>query len=264
MGLFKKAIGAGVETTCYTITSKTIPRAFSGFKILHLSDFHCAPKKGILLSAKQVSPDVIFMTGDMVDDKLPYGSFLKLLEAFLHIAPVYIISGNHDAYRSDLPEIIDICKGMGAVYLEDRTVTIEKDGSEIFLHGISDPGIRTPEKLDSKIKDSISQLDRKDGYEILLFHRANKLHLFEDENFDLILSGHMHGGQMRLPYLGGIVAPKSCFADSKKMFFPDFSGGQYKFGKTDIIVNRGMGNPVPLPRFGNPTEIVSITLMSQI
>lgn len=260
MGLLQKAAGLGMDITHYTVESKKIPASFSDFKILHLSDFHCEPKKGIITLVKQEKPDAIFMTGDMVDDRYPCGSFFKLLKSLLNAAPVYIVSGNHDSNRYDYHHILDICRNMGAVYLQNQTVKIRKREDEIILHGIDDPAARPSDKLDSKITEYLSKLERKEGYEILLFHRANKLDLLKNENFDLILSGHMHGGQIRLPRLGGIVAPKSSFGDSGRMFFPKYSGGRYIVGGSDVIVNRGMGNSLPLPRFGNPTEIVSIIL----
>ena len=260
MGFFQNVVGVGMKTTRYTISSEKLPKAFSGYKIVHLSDFHCEPKKGIVSAVKEEKPDVIFMTGDMTDDEKPYDSFLKLLEKMIKIAPVYIISGNHDVKHEDYEKLIKICRDMGAFYLIDQCVSIKKDEEEIFVYGIDDPGLRAKEKLDEKIKSSISNLERNNGFEILLFHRANKLSLFEKEEFDIIFSGHMHGGQIRLPHFGGVLAPKSSFGDNGKMIFPDFSGGRYKMVNTEVVVSCGMGNPVPLPRFGNPTEIVSVTL----
>ena len=261
MGFFQDVSGVGMKTTKYTISSENLPPAFSGYKIVHLSDFHCKPKKGMVSAVKAEEPDVIFMTGDMVDDERPYDSFLKLLESMIKIAPVYIISGNHDVQHDDYEKIVNICRDMGAAYLINQCVSIKKDDDKIYVYGIDDPGVRAKEKLDEKIEKSISELKRNDGFEILLFHRANKLPLLEKEKFDIIFSGHMHGGQIRLPHFGGVLAPKSSFGDNGRMIFPEYSGGRYKIGDTEVVVSCGMGNPVSLPRFGNPTEIVSVTLM---
>lgn len=260
MGFFQDVTGVGMKTTKYIISSEKLPSAFSGCKIVHLSDFHCKPKKGMVSLVKEEEPDLIFMTGDMADDKEPIDSFLKLLESMLKIAPVYIISGNHDVQHDDYEKLVDICRDMGATYLVNQCVSIKKDEEEIYIYGIDDPRVRAKEKLDEKIRNSISQLKRNNGFEILLFHRANKLPLFENEKFDIIFSGHMHGGQIRLPHLGGVIAPKSSFGDSGRIIFPEFSGGRYKMGETEVVVSCGMGNSVILPRFGNPTEIVSVIL----
>ncbi len=262
MGSLKKILGVGMASTNYTVSSKKIPKAFDGFRIVHLSDFHGEPKKGMIERVKEQKPDVIFMTGDMVDDKAPYNTFLKLLEALLKIAPVYTVSGNHDALRADYKRFKDAVIATGAFYIENEGVPIKHGAGEIMLYGVEDSSMRVPELLNKKIQASVERLSDYSGYKILLFHRANKLPMVLDKGFDLILSGHMHGGQMRLGRFGGVLSPKSGFADTGKILFPQFSGGRYSFCDTEVIVNCGMGNPVILPRFGNPTEVVGITLKS--
>lgn len=263
MNPLKKIFGIGVDLTRYTVTSKKIPASFCGFKIIHLSDFHCQPQKGILQPVFAEKPDIIVITGDMSDDNKPYKTFLALLKSLTKCAPVYMVTGNHDVLRPDAPEFIKDCRRTGAVFLRDEGMSFSHADGFVTIYGIDDPCAKVTEICDKKIMESLSRLNRTGNYEILLFHRANKLELFKDENFDLILSGHMHGGQVRLPVLGGIAAPKSCFPSGAKMLFPDYCGGRYALGKTDIIVNRGMGNPLPVPRLGNAPEVVSITLMNE-
>ena len=260
MGRLNKIMGTGMALTDYSVVSENIPEDFDGFKIIHLSDFHCMPKKGMLNGVYEEKPDIICITGDMADDERPYGCFLKLLAELLKISPVYMVSGNHDAARADYERFVGLCRKTGAVFLRDEGVCIERGEGKIFICGIDDPALRVESMLDERIKESVDKIERKDGYEILLFHRANKLELLKKEKFDLIVSGHMHGGQIKIPRFGGVFAPKSGFAGSGRALFPEFSGGRYKLGSSDVIVNCGMGNPVPLPRFGNPTEIVSIVL----
>ncbi len=260
MDILKKITGVGVVTTRYNITSPKLSKEFGKLKIVHLSDFHCQPKKGILEPIKREMPDIIFMTGDMVDEKKPYGSFLALLKEMVTLAPVYMVSGNHDAGRADFNKFVKACRQLGAVYLQDESREIEIAGKRIVIHGVDDPGLRVGELLEARIEKSLKALKRKPGYEILLFHRANKLDMVKDKGFDLILSGHMHGGQLRIGRKQGVLAPKSGFADSGRMFFPKYAAGYFCEGECQIIVNCGMGNPVPLPRFGNPTEIVSVIL----
>ena len=99
-----------------------------------------------------------------------------------------------------------------------------------------------------------------DGFNVLMFHRANLLDVFKNTDFDLILSGHMHGGQFRIPGIGGVVSPKTNFMQKGRIFFPKYFGGEYSLDDTKMIVSRGIGNPTILPRVFNRPEICSITL----
>lgn len=260
MNRLNKILGFGTVLTRYEVLSTRLPDAFDGFKILHISDFHCVGKKNVLNLVEGEGTDAVIITGDMADEKHPFEPCAKLLRDLVRLAPVYQIAGNHDVYNESYDEFYIRCRDIGTEFLRDETVEIEKSGERIFLHGIDDPKSKKHSIIDERIKISLEKLKRQEGYEILLFHRANKLDLFKNENFDLILSGHMHGGQIRLPCLGGVLSPKSGFFDSGRLLFPEYSGGQCKIGDTDAIINCGLGNPVPLPRWGNPTEIVSITL----
>lgn len=260
MELLKKICGVGMELSRYTVTSEKLPAGFDGFRIMHLSDFHCKPKKNIISCVVSEKPDIIVITGDMTDEHCEYGSFEALLRALLRHAPVYMVSGNHDCARADFGRLLKRCRAMGGVYLINESAELRRGGDSIVIHGLDDPGAKAETVADRKIAEGLGCLARQSTYEILLFHRANKLPKVLGEGFDLILSGHMHGGQLRLPYFGGVVAPKSCIASNDRLLFPDYSGGFFDCGGTDVIVNRGMGNPVPLPRVGNPTEVVCITL----
>lgn len=263
MADYNKFLGAGIKVTPYTIKNKKIPEAFSGFRIAHLSDLHCEPKKGLVSGVAKLRPDVIAMTGDMTDDKKPYGTFIKLLGSLLKIAPCFIVSGNHDVKRADFKKLVEECKNLGATFLQDETKEITLGDEKIKISGIEDPKARCESIIEENIKASLEKLKRDDAYEVLLYHRANKIELLKDEGFDLILSGHMHGGQMRIPGVGGVLGPLSSFATKERLIFPKFSGGYYKVGESDVVVNCGLGNPVPLPRLGNPTEICLITLESE-
>ena len=260
MRVLKNILGIGTVLKHFEVKSDKLPNAFDGFRILHISDFHCAPKKDMLKCIEGEKFDAVIVTGDLTDEKKPYGIYLELLSELIKIAPVYQVSGNHDMYRSDREEFFEKCRELGSVFLQDEVAEIERFGEKIYLLGMSDSGSKKKSKVDAAIEASLSKLKRQDGYEILLYHRANKLDSFRDMGFDLILSGHMHGGHIRLGKLGGVLSPKSGIFDTGRLFFPKYSGGYYKIGKTDAIVNCGLGNSIPIPRFGNPTEIISITL----
>ncbi len=246
--------------TRYEVASENLPAEFDGFHILQVSDFHCVPKKDMLGCLEGEKADVIFATGDMTDEDRSYAPYPELMAELLKLAPVYLVSGNHDSVACGYEEFYLKTDRMGVRVLCNETAEIERNGAKLYIHGIEDPISEKRKVIDERVKCSLEKLDREDGFEILLFHRANKLDLFKDADFDLIFSGHMHGGQIRLPHLGGVLSPKSGIFDSGRLFFPKYSGGIYKVGKATAIVNCGMGNSVPLPRWGNPTEIVSVRL----
>ena len=146
--------------------------------------------------------------------------------------------------------------------MQNESVTLTKGDSNILISGIEDPTSVTHSIVINSVNEGIKKIGKSDLFNVLLFHRANLLDLFSDSGFDLILSGHMHGGQFRIPGIGGVVSPKSNFTQKDRIIFPKYFGGEYSLGNTKIIVSRGIGNPTILPRVFNRPEICSITLKS--
>lgn len=140
------------------------------------------------------------------------------------------------------------------------SVSLKRNESEISLSGIDDPFALNSVKIAENIENSLAKLPRYNGYDILLFHRANLFDRLKYRGFNLILAGHMHGGQFRIPKGRGVVAPKSSWGSKSSMFFPKYFAGHYHAPHTDMIVNRGIGNPMLLPRLFNRPEITVITL----
>ncbi len=260
MKVLNRISGTGTRLTRYDVISGNLPAVFDGFRLLHISDFHCDFREDILNCIEGERADAIFITGDMADEKRPFEPCAKLLAELVKLAPVYQVAGNHDMVNESYNEFYKRCKDLGVTFLRDETAVIEQGEDKVVIHGIDDPKSKKRREIDEYIAEALPKLDRQEGYEILLFHRANKLESFKNEKFDLILSGHMHGGQIRLPWLGGVLSPKSGFFDTGRILFPKYSGGRCMVGETEAIINCGLGNTVPLPRWGNPTEIVSITL----
>ena len=263
MKFLRNLLGIGTDITHYTVRSEKIPSAFDGFRILHLSDFHNGSEKKIYSVLEKNHFDAVFITGDMTDDDKDDENFFKLLSFLLKKKPVYIIPGNHDSRRPDSKNLYKRLSDTDAVFLCNNSSIIEKNGAQITVHGINDPGRAVKDSLNNQLKASLSSLKRRDGYEILLFHRANKLDLLNGMGFDLVLSGHMHGGHIRIPFLGGLFSPLSSIRDHGRFLFPAYTNGLYKKEDSLYIVNRGMSNPMKIPRFFNSPEIVIITLESQ-
>ncbi len=254
-----KGLDNRIEVSYFDISSPKIPKEFNGFKIVHISDYHNDPVPGLVEEIAHNSPDIIVMTGDMTDDKHKSARpALELIGRLLKIAPCYIVSGNHDLWRHDFNSYVKSCKDMGAVFLQNETAKILRNNKKILISGMEDMFSKV--NIKKTIEEYLEFFYKSEEYQIFLFHRANALDYVKDFGFDLILSGHMHGGHVRIPGIGGVFSPFSSFAENKKFLFPKYFGGMYNSNDCTMIVNRGSGNPTPIPRFFNRPEIGVITL----
>lgn len=255
-----KGLDNRLEVSYYKVPSPKIPEKFNGFRIVQLSDYHCETMPGIVDEVKNLRPDIIVCTGDMVNDKGSYLPAADLTRRLKKIAPVYMVTGNHDLWRADYYELEKALTGAGAVFLHNERVFINIGDEKIALTGIDDPLARSTRRIDENLSEALRRIASWEGYDILLFHRANLMDRLKDCGFDLIMSGHMHGGQLRIPGLGGVVSPKSSFAENQPLLFPRYFGGEYLHKNTRMIVSRGLGNPMIIPRLFNRPEIVMAEL----
>lgn len=245
----------------YNIVCKNLPESFSGFKIAHISDLHSQPANGILEIIKNANPDITVITGDLLnDDDSPTDAVDALIGELLDVAPVYFISGNHDLWRTGYRSIFDKYEALGAVFMDEKTVAIERNGEKIGISGCPDPFSKLPRAISESVQKNLDSIQKIDGFNILLFHRANLFDAIKDAGFDAILSGHMHGGQVRIPGIGGVLSPSSSILSRSRMLFPKYTGGVVTSDKTTMIINRGVSNTLPIPRLGNPPEVGIITL----
>lgn len=258
--LAAKGLDDRLETTHYLISSEKIPSEFNGFRIAHISDFHASVVPGLVDEIRNESPDIIVSTGDMAHDRGSYENCMILCERLMKIAPVYNVTGNHDLRRIDYKKFQKDLDSTGMVTLHDESTSIKKGDAEITLSGIEDPFSEDGRRIKQNIYRSIGNIKHTDSYHILLFHRANHLNLVRSGGFDLILAGHMHGGQIRLPNGRGVCTPKSSWPSGTPMLFPKYVAGHYRYKKTDMIINRGIGNPMIIPRLFNRPELTMITL----
>ena len=247
-----------VIVTKYTYKHSEIPEAFSGYKILMVSDMHEAPfTEQIVNHIKSISPDLIVFTGDMA--LLPDKSIRAASRIAKEISdiPMYAVSGNHETQCGYYDEIITTMWQKGITPLDNDSVCIKRGEDSFLLLGIKDPVSNTvsEEKIE-KIRTQIES-EFPDGpcFSILLNHRANIYPEIKDTSVDLILSGHMHGGVMRLPFLGGVVGK------NEEKWFPNYDYGLYMDDEfADMIVSSGCDKNPEKKRYFNPPEIVLITL----
>jgi len=262
--LAAKALDTRLETTYYTVESSQIPESFDGFRIVQLSDYHNDTVPELLSTVRDEAPDIIFCTGDMADDKGSYQPAVRLVEKLTKISPCMMVTGNHDVWRSDFVEMEKELNSFGAEFLHNEQRYITRGDGRISIAGIDDPYLCQEQKVKAYIRNNAESVSGFDGFEILLFHRANLLDELTGYGFDLILSGHMHGGHMRIPGIGGVAAPRTSWQAGESILFPRYFGGRFEIEGTTMIVNRGLGNPMFIPRVFNRPEMVVITLKRKI
>lgn len=249
-----------LEVTHYNIRSEKLPRSFDGYKIVLLADIQGkvfdSDNAPLYEAIEAQNADMLCVAGDLVDEGVA-GSrevVTNLLRTCKLPEQVYAVTGNHDVWSEGVDEFIQELEGTYPItFLENESVRIEKDGETITLSGISDPNTWDDAEAMEYVAAADKQIKKGEAYHILMFHRANMLDYFNDKEYDLVLSGHMHGGQVRLPFVGGLKSPHGDW-------FPKYSGGRYDAADKTYIVSRGIGNAVRVPRLFNRPELVVITL----
>ena len=191
---------------------------------------------------------------------VPAGVALDFAKEAVKIAPVYYVTGNHEASLSQYDELKIELKTIGVIVLEDEAVQLKHDTEEITLIGLSDPDFTIKGDIFGEVPAMVSTklnnlADDENSYTILLSHRPELFESYVHCNIDLVLSGHAHGGQFRLPFIGGLIAPN-------QGLFPQYDAGLYTSGSTNMIVSRGLGNSIIPIRFNNRPEVVVIELLN--
>ena len=239
-----------------------IPSVFDGFRIVHISDLHNKMfgdnQTEILGKIKGLSPDIIVITGDLIDRRrYDLDSAMAFVSGAVKIAPVYYVSGNHEAWSGKFPLIRESLLNAGVNILDDTAVELSKGRSSIHIIGLADPGFITSGYFDgtgiSKLKEKLSRLSTDGNFSILLSHRPELFDLYCENNIDLVFSGHAHGGQISIPFIGGLVAPN-------QGLFPKYTSGRYSKDSTTMYVSRGLGNSIIPVRIFNRPEIVAVIL----
>ena len=254
-----------IKLTEYIITSSKVPDSFTCFEIAQVSDLHNTEfgeeNTKLIELLSEVEPHIIVLTGDLIDSRhTDIEIALDFAGKAAQIAPVYYVSGNHEAR---VPEYEDLKTGLieaGVTVLENQKAHITRDGERITLMGIQDPSFHTDYLFgdaESISRQAISELQNvSDGFTVLLSHRPELFELYVDTGVDLVFSGHAHGGQFRLPFIGGLVAPN-------QGFLPKYDAGRFDEGNTTMIVSRGVGNSIIPFRINNPPELVVVELKRQ-
>lgn len=254
-----------LEVNTYTISSDRLPDGFSGFRIAQVSDLHNAElDKGnekLLTMLRESTPDIIVITGDLVDSyHTDIDVAIRFAEKAAEIAPCYYVSGNHEARISQYDDLKKGLETAGVAVLENERIELERSGDALSIIGVEDPSFRTGYLTGDSaavMTDALQKLTADyEGYTVLLSHRPELFDIYAASGVDLIFSGHAHGGQFRLPFVGGLVAPN-------QGWLPEYDAGLYTQGNTNMLVSRGIGNSIIPIRFNNRPEIIVVELIAE-
>lgn len=279
-------VNQNVYITQYEIVDDAIPQAFDGYRIVQVTDVHSirSQEQADLLYEEIVAqyPDAIVITGDLIDspyyteennalkagttDKMAGQDTIDFVARLTENYYVYFVYGNHEMVLLDDIDNNPFKVAMeeiGVIFLNNEGVKITKDEQSIYMLGIQDPATlykdsdyaeyeTHSERVNAMMKNVMS-LKEEDLYTVVLSHRPEYFEDYTKYDADLILTGHAHGGQVRLPGIGGLYAPG-------QGFFPEYTSGLLEDNQTTMIIGRGIGNSVQMPRIFNPPEINTIIL----
>jgi len=252
-----------VTVTELSVKNRKLPDAFSGFRIAHISDLHnvCFGKENstLLQRIQEAKPNVIVITGDLIDDtKQNFAGALDFAQRAAAIAPCYYVPGNHEGRTPDYSVLEKGLRDRGIHVLRDEKTVLSAGEDRLTLLGLDDQEFDIQrvgfEDAHASFCRRLAVLSEKaEGYTILLCHRPEKISAYAEHPVDLVFSGHAHGGQIRLPMIGGIFAPE-------QGLFPRYTSGIYQHRDTTMVVSRGLSKRLFPFRVNNPPELVVVQL----
>ncbi|MGM9520982.1 MAG: metallophosphoesterase [Oscillospiraceae bacterium] len=245
-----------IVTQSFELGNARLPESFEGFKIVQLSDLHTSSfgegNIQLLDAVREQQPDIIAVTGDLIDGDRAEDYVIELMSRLSDIAPVYYVSGNHEWASGWIQELFEILDSCGVTVLRNEYVVLQRGGQDIVLAGIDDPNgpydQKTPAELVGEIRAEVG-----DSYILMLAHRNDEIDMWADLGVDAVLCGHAHGGVIRLPFTDGLIAPGM-------EWFPTYTSGIYVEGGTQMLVSRGLGNTRGTFRLFNNPQIVTAVL----
>ncbi|HHY17684.1 MAG TPA: metallophosphoesterase [Firmicutes bacterium] len=253
-----------LQVTQYQITFADMPAEFDGFRIALVSDLHgntFGHAQAVLVSEiSRFEPDLIAISGDLFDER-PFsgGPAFALLEGIHGLAPVYYVTGNHEIWSERFDSVQGQIEKSGVVVLRNQVQEYTRGNSKIYIGGLDDPSVFGPESPRQKqqYEQVLSRItgDMETGaFTVLLAHRPQFMDTYSSCGANLVLAGHAHGGLIRLPGIGGLIAPGQGLK-------PRYTSGLYTKGNTTMVVGRGLGNSgfYQIRVFNRP-ELVLVTL----
>jgi len=253
-------------TTEYELHYPNLPDAFDGFRIVVLSDIHAAEhgkdNERLIKKVMDANPDIIAVTGDLIDRyqaKKPVEKQMEIAETLVNgitpIAPVYYITGNHEWDTGVARELLTMLDWNGVQVLRNRYTRLYSGGESIMLAGTDDPNGPVDMIKPREFVEGIFEAEG-DGFIVMLEHRNYNLPLYSELGVDLVLSGHAHGGMVRLPFTDGLIG-------ARLEPFPTYTSGVYSMDDANMVVSRGLGNHMGWTRFLNNPQVV-VAVLRQI
>lgn len=245
------------------VKNDNVPDNFNGYRILQISDLHNkefgSKQNKIIEKIENLNPDIIFITGDLIDSNdTKIDVAMDLIQGIIDIAPIYYVSGNHEAWSGSYDLLKSKLEERGVTVLDNEKVEVSKGEKSIDVIGLADISFNVGDWLeydnDMKIENILNTLiANNNNFKILLSHRPELFNIYSNSEIDLVFSGHAHGGQFRLPFIGGLIAPN-------QGIFPKLTEGIHTKNNTSMVISRGLGNSIiPLRLFNRP-ELIIVTL----
>lgn len=264
VGAWVRHGNTAVGTSSFVLSDRAIPKAFDGFTIVQISDLHSARfgkgQKKLIKRLAGAKPDMITVTGDLLDSRRSRDIKIAVdtLEQAMKIAPVYYVTGNHEArIPSPYQKLERQMKAMGVRVLRSESAFLERKNQKMQVIGMDDPAFYAKKNDRDKggpaMLRELKSLVNKDAYTVLLSHRPDLFNGYCQAGANLIFCGHAHGGQFRVPGIGGLYAPN-------QGILPKYTEGRFVQNGSVMFVSRGLGNSLFPFRLNNPPELVTVTL----
>ncbi|MBF6979333.1 metallophosphoesterase [Aerococcaceae bacterium zg-BR22] len=233
------------------------PKVKESVRAVVITDLHSnlygERQKDLLAMITQQHPDIVLLVGDIVDEYMPLGHAMHFLTGVAKDYPTYYVTGNHEYYTHKGEEVKQLIRAIGIEVLDNRVVLFHKGRTTLQLNGVDDMEFKA---LHTQLMSETLKVKDSDALQILLLHRPEVIRQVAMYHYDLVFSGHAHGGQWRIPgILNGVYAPG-------QNLFPKFAGGEYRINNTTLIVSRGLDTQShKIPRLYNPPEILVVDIV---
>ena len=259
-GLYIRWGNTALQTAAFSPALRDLPPGFDGCRFVVLGDLHATyfgeNNQDLLEAVRAQEPEYIFLVGDLLDAfrDVPQGYAAETAAGLAAIAPTCYVTGNHEWAIGDVPELKETLEAQGVTVLSNEFVTLERNGDHVVLAGIDDPNGYADQKPPETLAEEVRAACGEDAFWMLLAHRNN---YFPEEysllGADLVISGHGHGGVIRLPFTDGLVS-------TDRTFFPSYTAGLYEENGSTLFVTRGLGNTGLSFRLFNRPEVAVVTL----